>query len=361
MTQTFDEEIKRALDSLSEGLRAKLAEQVSAVAQQLTTAAEAERRAAAEQAANEHRSALELATNQHRTALELAVTEHQTALERATSERLAALEAAAVERKSAVEQAAAAATAEVTARLNESFAAREERIKAAARAEGHDTGVQQAKAEAARIQDERDAHARAALDAANRAAELAAVQAAAARAEATRDAESRLLQRMLESVRALDGAASLSHALDALSSAVKPEADHTALFLMRGGMLRAWSQNGFEQLTETAATHGIALTEAGAIATAVRSGSAQRVLPSDEGRPAFAGSVTNAVFVAAPVVMNGEVVAIICGEQLSPTDEGLRLAAMFETLARHAARVLESVTALRLAHVSARSTAPVPV
>ena len=130
---------------------------------------------------------------------------------------------------------------------------------------------------------------------------------------------------------------------------------------MRGGTLRAWSQNGFEQLTETTATQGISLTEAGAIASAVQGGSAQRVLPGNAGRPVFAGSATNAVFVAAPVLMNGEVVAVICGDQLSPTDEGKRLAAMFETLARHAARVLESVTALRLAHVSARTSAPAPV
>lgn len=420
MTQTFDEELKRALDSLSERLRAHLTEHVNAVAEQLTSVAESERRALTETAANERRAALELADaerqkaleaaeDERRRAVEAAVAEGQAALAAAVSERQAAFDAAAAEHKkalvaleserldaleraeankvaaldeaanerraaleqaaaesrTAIEQAAAAATAaataEVTARLNESFASREERIRESARREGHDAGVHQARSEAAKIQEERDAQARSALDSANRAAELAAVQAAAARAEATLDAESRLLQRMLDAVRALDGAASLSHALDALSSAVKPEADRTALFLMRGGVLRAWSQNGFEQLTETTATHGIALADAGALTAAVKGGSAQRVLPHESGRPTFAGSATNAVFVAAPVLMNGEVVAVICGDQLSPTDEGKRLAAMFEILARHAARVLESVTALRLAHVSARSATPAPV
>lgn len=398
MTQTFDKEMKRSLDSLSERLRANLAEHVNAVAEQLAVAAESERRAAAESAANDRRAALEAAEAERKRILEAAAAERQrvldaasverqsalaaadaehkkalaaleserlAALERAESSRLAAVEEAVNERRTAIEQAVAAATAaatvEVTARLNASFVTREDRIREAARKEGHDGGVQQARAEAARIQEARDAQARVALDAANRASELAAVQAAAARAEATLDAESRLLQRMLDVVRSLDGAASLSHALDALSSAVKPEADRTALFLMRGGVLRAWSQNGFEQLTETTATHGIALSDSGALATVIKGGSAQRLLPTDAGRPSFAGSATNAVFVAAPVLMNGEVVAVICGDQLSPTDEGKRLAALFEILARHAARVLESVTALRLAHVSARSATPTPV
>jgi hypothetical protein len=54
--------------------------------------------------------------------------------------------------------------------------------------------------------------------------------------------------------------------------------------------------------------------------------------------------------VAAPLVLGGEVVAVVCGQQASD-DDGRLLVATFEVLARHAARVLEALTASRLAQV----------
>ena len=64
---------------------------------------------------------------------------------------------------------------------------------------------------------------------------------------------------------------------------------------------------------------------------------------------------------AVPLVMNAQVIGVLCGEQLSADDRGQWLATMYEILARHAARVLESRTALRLAQLGSHPAAAGPV
>ncbi len=65
---------------------------------------------------------------------------------------------------------------------------------------------------------------------------------------------------------------------------------------------------------------------------------------------------------AVPLVMNAQVIGVLCGEQLSADDRGQWLADdLYEILARHAARVLESRTALRLAQLGSHPVAAGPV
>jgi len=96
-------------------------------------------------------------------------------------------------------------------------------------------------------------------------------------------------------------------------------------------------------------------------------GQACQVEPGGSGRPLFAGvhgADSASAFVAVPVTMNGQVIAVLCGEQSDGHEGSERLLAVFEVIARHAARVLETLTALRLAklgsHVSQVVAAPPP-
>jgi len=343
MSQTADEQIRPTLDALVERLRASVADQVSVAAEQLVNSVEAARRAAVEHA---------------------------------------------------VQQAVVTAERETAARLNEAFARREEQVKEAARAEWFAVGMEQARAEAAAAAAAREADVRAAVvardaetramvaaresemqaaaaaqDAEARAAADAADKATAAlaaRLDAAMAAHREESARLLRAIRLLDDAASLSQALEALGVAAKAETDRFALFLSKGDVLRAWSHTGFPGL-EGESSSDIPLPEAGVAADILHTGQACQVEPGGSGRPLFAGvhgADSASAFVAVPVTMNGQVIAVLCGEQSDGHEGSERLLAVFEVIARHAARVLETLTALRLAklgsHVSQVVAAPPP-
>ena len=206
-----------------------------------------------------------------------------------------------------------------------------------------------------------DAEARAAADAADK-----ATAALAARLDAAMAAHREESTRLLRAIRLLDDAASLSQALEALGVAAKAETDRFALFLSKGDVLRAWSHTGFPGL-EGESSSDIPLPEAGVAADILHTGQACQVEPGGSGRPLFAGvhgADSASAFVAVPVTMNGQVIAVLCGEQSDGHEGSERLLAVFEVIARHAARVLETLTALRLAklgsHVSQVVAAPPP-
>ncbi len=337
MTQTFDEQLKRTLDSIRERLQSNLNDHVTSAAELLAGVAASDRLAAATEAV------------------------------------------ASVEK-------------EITARLTESFSAREEKLKEEARAEWFKAGLEQAQTEALAVQDAQATKARAALDAAHKAAEDASAQARAARAEvltlqqerdrhvraaleasaqtltqiqaaraeAAAESDARL-QELLDSLRSIDAATSLTHTLDALIAAAKPQSDRVALFLLRGDTLRAWSHTGFDAMHEFGAQTEFAVAHAGMLADAVRSCTIQSCVGTDGRRPAFAGSAGQGdTFVAVPLMMNGQAIGVLCGEHLAATDSGRRLMSVFEVLTRHSACVLEALTALRLANVSAHATVVAP-
>jgi hypothetical protein len=341
MSQTADEQIRPTLDALVERLRASVADQVSVAAEQLVNSVEAARQAAVQDA---------------------------------------------------VQQAIVTAECEVTARLTDAFTRREGQIKETARAEWFAVGVEQARAEAAVAAAARETEVQAAVVArdaevqarvaaleaemrasvvahetgmrgalAARDAEMQAAAGAAAKATAalatrldsTTAAHREDTARLLRAIRLLDDATSLSQALEALGVAAKAEADRFAVFLPKGDALRAWSHAGFPAL-ERASSSDVPLPEAGVAADTIHTGQARQVEPGGNGRPLFAGvdsADAVSVFVAVPVTMNGQVIAVLCGEQADGRAGSERLLAVFEVIARHAARVLETLTALRLAQL----------
>jgi hypothetical protein len=193
-----------------------------------------------------------------------------------------------------------------------------------------------------RVQNEIRSHAEAAAQAERRTAE-AVLQ---AQTQASHDT----LSRLVTSVRALDDATALSQTLETLVSAVRPEARRAGLFLWRNDRLRAWGTAEFEAADGQPATD-LKPDEAGVIADAVRTAT-PHLATSPDRWPAFAGVPANGVFAAVPLIMNGQVIAVLCADHDSMT-EGTHLALTCELLARHAAQHLESLTARRLAQTGA--------
>ncbi|MGE3958751.1 MAG: GAF domain-containing protein [Vicinamibacterales bacterium] len=408
MSDTFDEQLRRAFDAIAERMRTTVTDHVSVAVEQLSQSAAAERTVVAETAARQAAEAAEQATRE-RLAAEFSAREEQireaaraewfeAGLQQARSDAAAAQQAREAEAAAAQqareaeaqaqaeaaarlveqhEQELAAVRAEASARLDAALTAA--RVDSAAIAAGHEQALAALRSElesvqaalveaAARQADElARAHAAAEQSSMDHAAALAVAHAAAALA--TQDAESARaaaqaaegrierasVERLLAAIRALDGTTSLSQTLDALASAARAEADRTAVFLVRGESLRAWNHAGFAAIPD-AGTFEVAGADAGVALEAVRTARAQRVNGEAAGRPAFAGSDSGA-FVAVPLSMNGQVIAVLCGDQAAATDQGEWLAMHYEVLARHAARVLESLTALRLAQLGAHPAA----
>lgn len=239
---------------------------------------------------------------------------------------------------------------EVSTRLQLDFARREADIREQARQGGYDEGVADARAEALAIQDAHEAVAQASAAAAAQADAEHAAQLArheSASTDVVQQARA-ARERLLSAVRALDATSSLSQTLDALTAAAQTETARVVLFLVRGDVLRVWAHSGFDTLD--AAQADVSLDAAGLAADAVRTGASQRTSSAHE-RPVFAGASGSGAFVAVPLTMNGQVIAVLCGDDAACADGGTSLASTYEVLARHAARVLESLTALRLAQL----------
>ncbi len=387
MTQPFDEHITRAFDSLSERLHAHIADQCLVTAQQIAGAAKSDRQAVAEAAA---RDAAAIAEQQatERLRHEFASREEQLK-EAARAEwfeagrqdvraEALALQAARDAESQAAADAAAAQLDDHRAQLDDhraqlldlrSSSARIAEAQAdalaALRAE-QESAVTSLRAEhevvLASLRAEYEAEltdARAELDAARLHVQAAHADAQAALAAAAARAGAAAVPvhtgpgganqaRVLHAVRALDTASSLSQTLDALFAAARAEARRVAVFLVRGDILRTWNHAGFDALPGDS-TFELPLTDAGVIADAVRCAESRRLPADGAARPAFAAASPARPLVAVPLAMNGQVIAVLCGEEDAGSADSLT--PTFELLARHAARVLESLTALRLAQL----------
>ena len=260
---SFDEQLRQAFDTLTEGLREEIAGALNGVADELAAAAQTDRDRAASEAANDAR---------------------------ADADRDAASRIGEIERAA-------------DARLFEAVAAAE----AAARENGS-------------------------------AADLAASE------------------RLLNAIRAIDRATSLTEILDTLVSAAGREASRVGILLVRGATLAGWRFIGFS----FDAAHETSLTldvpgASGVVGDAVRTGAAAS---SDT-----AGGLSQPPFdlpdgrerVALPIPMSGQVVAVLYADQGAADDPARDVAiawpSILEVLTRHAARSLEALTAFKAARV----------
>ncbi len=387
MTQPFDEQMTRAFDSLSERLHAQIADQLLVTAGQIAAAAESDRQAVAEAAARDAAAVAEQQATE-RLRHEFASREEQlkeaaraewfeAGQQHMRSEALAIQSARDADAQAAAD-AAAAQLDDHRAQLDDHRAQLLDLRSSSARiAEEHADALATLRAEQesavtslraeheavlASLHAEYDAElasARAELDAARLHVQAAHADAQAALAAAAARAGAAVVPahggtggasqaRVLSAVRALDTASSLSQTLDTLFTAARAEARRVAVFLVRGDILRTWNHAGFDAVPVGSAFE-LPLEEAGLIADAVRAAASRRLGADGPGRPAFAAASPAGPLVAVPLAMNGQVFAVLCGEEDAGSPDSLT--PTFELLARHAARVLESLTALRFAQL----------
>jgi hypothetical protein len=144
------------------------------------------------------------------------------------------------------------------------------------------------------------------------------------------------VQRVVQAVRAIDDAQSLTQALDALVAGAGVETSHAGVLLIRSDSARRWRDD---------AAIDLPLAGTGIVADAVRTRRATSTTVVDAAPPPFADAPAASTVRAFPLSLAGDVVAVLCAEG---GDAGA-----LEILARHAARVLEVLTAFKAARVVA--------
>jgi chemotaxis protein histidine kinase CheA len=277
------------------------------------------------------------------------------AVERALSEARAEHDDSLTESKRAMtaEHEAALKDAHATSEAATTFAiaAAVERAVAEAKAEAV-TALETARLAADREKDEQIAQteARAAGD----------VKAAVAETLASeREADLAAIERLLVTIRTIDGSRSMGEILDALAGHALIESGRLAVFLVRDGKVQGWRLRGFGDADGKARDIELPLDEAGVIGRAVRghqcaatsdrdphAGDAPALPPGSllavpEGRAGF----------AAPVCVGGEAVAAVYADEGAAAEPQVPCTwpELIEIIARHASRCLELLMAARIA------------
>ncbi len=180
-----------------------------------------------------------------------------------------------------------------------------------------------------------------------------------------REIEMAGVSRLLESVRGLDGATSLSEVLDALALAAAREAARAAVVVVRNDRIHGWRISGFGTRDTQPKSIDLALAEAGLIGLAV---GAARVVTSRDTAAAAAGPgfetlPADRMGLAVPVIVAGRVVAVVYADAVAADGQKRPVPSswpeLIEVLARHAGRCLEALTTQKAATRSSSGTASV--
>jgi hypothetical protein len=187
-----------------------------------------------------------------------------------------------------------------------------------------------------------------------RASEEVKVAVAAARVK-EREVEMQAVSRLLESVRGLDGATSLSEVLDALALAAAREAARAAVVVLRADRIQGWRMSGFGPRDSQPKSIDLALAESGVIGLAV--GAARAVTTRDSQTaaigPGFETLPADRMGLAVPVIVGGRVVAVVYADAVAMDGQQRHVPStwpeLIEVLARHAGRCLEALTTQKTA------------
>jgi hypothetical protein len=168
-------------------------------------------------------------------------------------------------------------------------------------------------------------------------------------------------ERLLDGIRAIDRARSLSEILDTLTGCAGREARRAALLLVEGGRVRGWRFLGFGGAFDNPTQIEVPANEGGIIAEAIRT-HVPASSDSGSGAPPFVGLPPGREMLAIPVAMSGDVVAVLYADQGDDQEQDapppLNWPATLEVLTRHAARCLEAVTAFRAAQILSERPQP---
>jgi len=240
---------------------------------------------------------------------------------------------------------------ELEQRLSDALTSRDAAIDEAVRAA--------VSAERQRLLADADQQARALADerdAAVAAAEARAMVAATASIDAARaterESETSGLARLVESIRGLDGATSLSEVLDALARAAGRETSRAAVVVVKGEHIVGWRLSGFGARDAQPKAIDLPLAESGVIGLAASSSRAATTRGGDSDGPGFEPLPADRMGMAMPVLVGGRVVAVVYADDVTESPE-LAVAGPWpeaiEVLARHAGRCLEALAAQKVA------------
>lgn len=172
--------------------------------------------------------------------------------------------------------------------------------------------------------------------------------------EGALDAQSAGAVRVLESVRALDGATSLTEVLDALAVAAAKEAGRSAMLVLKGDRLIGWRTSGFGELDQEPRSIEASTAEAGALAAAVNTGRPAAVgSGSILAAPAFSQLPPDRSGLAVPLLVAGRPVAVLYADTGETAPLSSAWTSAVEVLVRHAGRCLEAMAVARGAHAKA--------
>ena len=165
-----------------------------------------------------------------------------------------------------------------------------------------------------------------------------------------REIEMAGVSRLLESVRGLDGATTLSEVLDALALAAAREAARAAVVVLRGERIQGWRLSGFGARDAQPKSIDMALAESGVIGLAI--GAARAVTTRDSQSagigPGFETLPSDRMGLAVPVIVGGRVVAVVYADAVTLDGHERHVPSswpeLIEVLARHAGRCLEALT-----------------
>lgn len=165
-----------------------------------------------------------------------------------------------------------------------------------------------------------------------------------------REVEMAGVSRLLESVRGLDGATSLSEVLDALALAAAREAARAAVVVLRGDRIQGWKMAGFGPRDAQPKSIDLPLAESGVIGHAI---AAARVVTTRDSQsaalgPGFETLPADRMGLAVPVIVGGRVVAVVYADAVAMDGHQRHVPSswpeLIEVLARHAGRCLEALT-----------------
>lgn len=180
-----------------------------------------------------------------------------------------------------------------------------------------------------------------------------AQKAAAAYSEAL-DAQLAGAGRLLGSVQALDGAASLTEVLDALTVAAAKEAGRSAMLVVKGDRLIGWRATGFGHVDDEPRSIESSTSGVDALAAAVNTGRPAVVgSGSALAAPAFSRLPADRPGVAVPLLVAGRPVAVLYADLGAAAPQSPGWTSPVEVLVRHAGRCLEAMVVSRGAQARA--------
>jgi len=172
------------------------------------------------------------------------------------------------------------------------------------------------------------------------------------------------VQRLVEAIRAIDAGHSLGEILDALLTHASRETARAAVLLVRGERLRIWKSSGFATAIAPSHELDIPMEQSGLVAESILSGDVA-FSESSQSAPRMAHLQDGCACFAAPIVMGGQVVAVLYADNgPAPAADAERRTSRgwpdaLEMMTRHAARCLESLTAFSAARALTGQSAPV--